>query len=175
MALTGTIKPFGLRDIKLVSIPGGTQVDLPYGMTMTFKEVLTSGELRGDDATQAIVAITDKLEWELEAGGISLEAWAVLTGRSITLTGSGAAEINTMTGAAGDIYPYFRLYGQSVGDGADDVHILVYKAKCTGAIEGEFKDGEFWVTKASGVAVDDGSNGVYDIVQNETSTALPSS
>ena len=175
MALTGLIKPFGLRDIKVLPFPTGSAVDLPYGMTMTFKEVLTSGELRGDDATQAIVAITDKLEWELEAGGISLEAWAVLTGRTITAAGTTPSQTNTITANAGDVYPYFKLYGKSVGDGTDDVHILIQKAKCTGAIEGEFKDGEFWVTKASGVAVDDGSNGVYDIVQNETSTALPSS
>jgi len=174
MALTGTIKPFGLRDIKLVSIPGGTQVDLPYGMTMTFKEVLTSGELRGDDATQAIVAITDKLEWELESGGISLEAWAVLTGRTITAAGTTPSQTNTITANAGDVYPYFKLYGKSVGDGTDDVHILIQKAKCTGAIEGEFKDGEFWVTKASGVAITNGTK-IYDIVQHETAANLPAS
>ena len=43
----------------------------------------------------------------------------------------------------------------------------------TGGIEGEFKDGEFWVTKCSGIAVDDGTNGLFDVVQNETSAALP--
>ena len=175
MALTGTIRPFGLRDVKVAPLPSGTPVDLPNSQTMTFKEVLTSGELRGDDSTQAVVAITDKLEWELEAGGISLEAWAVMTGRSVTLTGTTPSQVNTVTAEAGDVYPYFRIYGKSVGDGADDVHILIFKAKCTGAIEGEFKDGEFWVTKASGVAVDDGSNGLYDIVQNETAASLPAS
>ena len=175
MALTGTIRPFGLRDVKVAPLPSGTPVDLPNSQTMTFKEVLTSGELRGDDSTQAVVAITDKLEWELEAGGISLEAWAVMTGRSVTLTGTTPSQVNTVTAEAGDVYPYFKIYGKSVGDGADDVHILIFKAKCTGAIEGEFKDGEFWVTKASGVAVDDGSNGLYDIVQNETAASLPAS
>lgn len=175
MALTGTIRPFGLRDVKVVALPSGTPVDLPNSQTMTFKEVLTSGELRGDDSTQAVVAITDKLEWELEAGGISLEAWAVMTGRTVTLTGTTPSQVNTITAEAGDVYPYFKVYGKSVGDGADDVHILIFKAKCTGAIEGEFKDGEFWVTKASGIAVDDGTNGLYDIVQNETAASLPAS
>lgn len=173
MALTGTIRAFGLRDLKVVKLPGTTVVDLPNAMTMTFKERLTSGELRGDDATQAVVAITDAAEWELEAGAISLEAWAAMTGRSITLTGTTPNQVNTYTAEAGDVYPYFKIYGKSVGDGADDVHVLIWKAKCTGGVEGEFKDGEFWVTKCSGIAVDDGTNGIYDVVQNETAAALP--
>ena len=175
MALTGTIRAFGLRDLKVVKLPGTTVVDLPYAMTMTFKERLTSGELRGDDATKAVVAITDAVEWELEAGAISLEAWAAMTGRTVALTGTTPSQVNTFTASAGDVYPYFKVYGKSVGDGADDVHVKIWKAKATGGIEGEFKDGEFWVTKASGVAVDDGSNGLYDIVQNETAASLPAS
>ena len=173
MALTGTIRAFGLRDLKVVKLPGTTVVDLPYAMTMTFKERLTSGELRGDDATKAVVAITDAVEWELEAGAISLEAWAAMTGRTVALTGTAPSQVNTFTASAGDVYPYFKVYGKSVGDGADDVHVLIWKAKCTGGIEGEFKDGEFWVTKCSGIAVDDGTNGIFDIVQNETAAALP--
>lgn len=173
MALTGTIRAFGLRDLKVVKLPGTTVVDLPYAMTMTFRERLTSGELRGDDATQAVVAITDAVEWELEAGAISLEAWAAMTGRTVALTGTTPSQVNTFTASAGDVYPYFKVYGKSVGDGADDVHVLIWKAKCTGGIEGEFKDGEFWVTKCSGIAVDDGTNGIFDIVQNETAAALP--
>lgn len=175
MALTGTIRAFGIRDIKVVPLPSGSPVDLPYAQTMTFKERLTSGEFRGDDATQAVVALTDALEWELEAGSISLEAWAAMTGRSVALTGTTPNQTNTITASAGDVYPYFKIYGKSVGDGADDVHVLIYKAKCTGGIEGEFKDGEFWVTKCSGIAVDDGTNGIFDIVQNETADDLPTS
>lgn len=174
MALTGTIRAFGLRDIKLTPLPSGTQVDLPYAMTMTFKEILTQGEMRGDDSTVAIVAFTDKCEWELEAGAISLEAWALVTGRSITLTGTTPNQTNTYSAVAGDDYPYFKIYGKSLGDGADDVHVKILKAKCTGGVEGEFKDGQFWVTKCSGVAIDNGT-AIFQVVQNETAAALASS
>ena len=98
----------------------------------------------------------------------------VLTGRTITAAGTTPSQTNTITANAGDVYPYFKLYGKSVGDGTDDVHILIQKAKCTGAIEGEFKDGEFWVTKASGVAITNGTK-IYDIVQHETAANLPAS
>ncbi len=172
MALTGTLRTFGLRDIKLTPLPTGTQIDLPAAMTLSFKERLTSGEMRGDDSTVAIVAITDAVEWELESGGISLEAIKVMTGRTITLTGTTPSQVNTVLARAGDTYPYFKIYGKSVGDTAGDIHVLIYQAKLTGALEGEFKDGEFFVTKCSGVAVDNGTK-LYEIVQNETATTVP--
>ena len=174
MALTGTTRPFGLRQITVVPLPSGTAVALPAAMTLSFKEALTSGELRGNDATVSVVAITDKVEWELEAGGISLEAIKVMTGRTITLTGTTPNQINTVLARAGDTYPWFKIYGKSVGDGADDVHVLIYKAKLTDGLEGEFKDGEFFIQACSGIAVDDGSK-LYEIVQNETATTVPAS
>lgn len=172
MALTSSVKPFGLRDIKIVPLPSGTPIDLPNAQTMTFKERLTSGEMRGDDATQAVVAITDALEWELEAGGISLEAFAAMTGRTLAATGTTPAQKNTLTANAGDTYPYFKVYGKSVADTGDDIHVLVYKAKLVDAIEGEFADGEFFVTKCSGIAVTNGTK-IYELVHNETATTLP--
>jgi len=175
MALTGTIRAFGLRDLKVAALPSGAVVDLPYALTLTFKERLTSGELRGDDATVAVVAITDAAEWEIEAGAISLEAWAAMTGRTVALTGTTPSQVNTYTAEAGDVYPYFKIYGKSVGDGIDDVHVKIWKAKATEGIEGEFKDGEFWMTKCAGIAVDDNTNGIYDVVQNETAADLPAS
>ena len=172
MALTGTIRNFGLRDIKLTPLPSGTQVDLPAAMTLSFKEALISGEMHGDDVVQAVVAITDKVEWELEAGGLSLEAIKVMTGRTIALTGTSPNQKNVVLARAGDTMPYFKIYGKSVGDGADDVHVLIYKAKLTDGLEGEWKDGEFYVQKCSGIAVDDGTK-LYEIVQNETATTVP--
>lgn len=174
MALTGTIRSFGLRDLKLTPLPSGTQVDLPVAMTLSFKEALVSGEMHGDDSVQAIVAITDKVEWELEAGGLSLEAIKVMTGRTITLSGVTPNQVNTVLARAGDTMPYFKIYGKSVGDAADDVHVKLYKCKLTDGLEGEWKDGEFYVQKCSGIAIDDGSK-LYEIVQNETATALAAS
>ncbi len=174
MALTGTTRPFGLRQITVVPLPSGTAVALPAAMTLSFKEALTSGELRGNDATVSVVAITDKVEWELEAGGISLEAIKVMTGRTIALTGTTPNQVNTVLARAGDTYPWFKIYGKSVGDGADDVHVLIYKAKLTDGLEGEFADGEFYIQKCSGIAVDNGTK-LYELVQNETATTVPAS
>jgi len=165
-------KPFGLRDIKLTNMAGDTQEDLPAARTLQFTERIRSGELTGDDSIKAVVAFAEGLEWSLESGGISLEAYALMTGRTATESGTTPTQTNTLTGAAQDTFPYFKIYGKSVGDGDDDVHVLIYKAKLM-SIEGSFAEGEFFVKSASGVAIDDESNGIWDIVQNETADDLP--
>ena len=172
MPLVGTLRPMGLRDIKLTPIPAGTQVDLPAVQTLKFTERLTSAELRGDDATVAVSASTDAIEWEMSAGGLSLEAIKVMTGRVITATGTTPAQKNTVLARAGDTMPYFKIYGKSMGDSGDDVHVLIYKAKLTEGLEGEWKDGEFYIQGCAGIAVDDGTK-LYEIVQNETAAAVP--
>lgn len=172
MPLSGSLRPFGLRDIKITPISGGSQVDLPAAMTLSFKEVTTSGEMRGDDATVALVAFADRVEWELEAGGISLEAYAIMTGRTIVTSGTTPAQKNTLTAVAGEDYPYFKLYGQSIGDEGGDIHVLLPKCKIMEGIEGEFTDAEFYVTTCTGIAISDGTK-LYEIVQNETQTAVP--
>lgn len=169
-------KPYGLRDLKVTNIGGSTQVDLPNSLTLTFKERLNQGELRGDDALAAVVAITDAVEWSIEAGGISLEALAIMTGRTNTASGTTPNRTLTMAANAGDNMPYFKIYGKSVGDvSTDDIHVKLNKCKLTAGLEGEFKDGGFFMTKCSGIAIDPGAGSIYDIVQNETSASLPSS
>lgn len=167
-------KPFGLRDIKLTNIGGTTQVDLPAARSMSFSERVRSGELTGDDAVKAVVAFSEAVEWELEGGGISLEVYALITGRTATESGSTPNQTNTLVGSAGDSFPYFKIYGKSLGEGDDDIHCKIFKAKVT-SIEGDFAEGEFFVTSCSGVAIDDDSNGIFEFVQNETAASLPES
>jgi hypothetical protein len=172
MPLTSDTKPFGLRQITLVPLPSGTAVALPAAQTMSFKEALTSGELRGNDATVAVAAIVDKVEWELEAGGISFDAIKVMTGRTITASGTTPSQKNTILARAGDTYPYFKIYGKVINDDGSDLHVLIYKAKLTDGLEGEWSDGEFFIQSASGIAVDNGTK-LYELVHNETATTVP--
>jgi hypothetical protein len=165
-------KPFGIRDIKITDITGSTQVDLPVAQKMACKERLVSAELHGDDSLQSVQSSTDALEWELEAGGIPLEAYAIMTGRTNVTAGSSPNETITMTARSGDIMPWFKIYGKAV-DGSGDIHVKIFKAKLNAPIEGEFADGAFYVTKCAGLAMDDGT-ALYEFVQNETAAALPS-
>lgn len=166
-------KPFGLRDVKLTNIAGTTQVDLPASRTLSFTERVRSGELSGDDKIVGVAAFAEAVEWELEAGGISLEAYALMTGRTATEAGTTPSQTNTLTGEGAEAFPYFKIYGKSLGEGDDDIHCKFFKAKLTGNIEGSFQDGEFFVTSCSGIAIDDGTNGLWEFIQNETAADLP--
>lgn len=164
-------KPFGLNDVKLVPTTGSA-VDLPAARTLSFTERTVNGELRGDDSLVSVVAVSEAVEWELEAGGISLEAYALMTGRTVTAAGTTPSSTATLKGSAGKHFPYFKIYGKSVGDAStDDIHVKLFKCKVT-ELSGEFADGEFFVTACQGIAVDDGANGIFEFVQNETAAAL---
>lgn len=164
-------QPFGLREVKLVS--GATVVALPASRTLQFTERVKSGELLGDDSLVAVAAHLEAVEWTLEAGGISLEALALMTGRTVAESGTTPNRTKTLKGTAGDRYPYISIYGKVLGSGEDDIHCKIFKAKVT-SLEGSFGEGEFFVTRCSGIAVDDGTNGIYEFVQHETAQELPS-
>jgi hypothetical protein len=166
-------KPFGLRDVKITNIAGSTQADLPAAQTMTFRPMFVSGVLRGDDAIKSINSFYEGYEWQLSAGGISLEALALMVGQTVVTAGASPNETKTLTVSEGDALPYFKIYGQSLGENAgDDIHVKLYKCKIT-TMEGQFQGGQFYITQCSGNAIDDGVKGIIDIVQNETSAALP--
>lgn len=173
MSLTGMVAPYGLRHIRLFPL-SGSFVDLPAPRTMTFKEQTNNNELRGGDVVVASVTFAEAVELELEAGGIALDAYALMTGRTLTNAGTTPNRTSTMTATAGDSFPYFRIYGRAITD-AGDIWARFYRVQVT-SIEGEFKGDEFFITKCSLKAIQDsGSANIFQFVRNETATALPTS
>ncbi len=161
-------KPYGLREVKVVR--GTTVVTLPAAQKLGFAENIRSEELQGDDKLAALVGFSEAVEWELEAGGISLEALAVMTGRAATQIGSGNNRRLRMNASGGQAFPYFTIYGRSMGDAGDDIHVKLFKCKLS-EISGEFAGGGFFVTSCTGTAIDDGT-GIYQFAQNETAAAI---
>ncbi len=162
-------KPFGLREVKLVKLDGSDTADLPASRTLSFTERVMSAEFTGDDELQGVVTIPIGCEGDLEAGGISLEAYAMMTGHTLT-PGVGS---DTLKGDASS-FPYFKIYGKSVDDEGGDVHCKILKAKLTEALQGDFKYGEFFVTKMKFVGVKVGGK-AFEFVANDTEAELPSS
>lgn len=175
MPLTSNPKSYGVREIKIISIPAGTTISLPAAQKLTIKEVLTSGELRGNDALVATAAFLSHVEWSLENGGMAFDAIKAMTGRTVTGTGTTPNQKNTITAKAGDSMPYFKILGKVLTDDGSDVHCIIYSAKLTDGFEGEWSDGEFFVQGCSGIGVADSAGKIYDLVHNETAAALPSS
>lgn len=181
MAIGAYAQPFGLRDVKLTPLGAdgstpGTAVDLPASRTFSFAESEDFEELRGDDQEQANHGSGPIVEWELESGGISLEAWAVLSGATLTTTGVTPNVKKTLKKNVSQQRPYFKAEGQAISDNGGDAHMVVYKAKATGSLEGELSDGSFFLTAADGRGIGSTESGktgdLWDIVHNETAAPI---
>lgn len=173
----GNTLPFGLRDVKLYPLDAtgtrGTGVDLPVSRTFSFKETVSSEELVGDDVVQGSHDYNPKVEWELEAGGISLEAYAILAGGTVTTSGTTPSQKKTYTKLRTESRPYFEVEGQAISDSGGDLHCIVYRCKADGDLDGKFENGGFFMTKCSGKGYGSISNDkLYDFVQNEAITPI---
>lgn len=174
----GNTLPFGLRDVKLQAISAAgvlssTMVDLPVARTLSFSETEDFEELRGDDVVVAAHGSGPIIEWDLESGGISLEAYAVIAGGVVTSTGVTPSQKKTFSKLGTDARPYFLIQGQAISDNGGDLIGVIYRAKADGSLEGEMSDSSFWLSSASGKGYTRSSDSkVYDFVQNETSAAL---
>ena len=170
--MTYGARPFGLRDLKVTnSTP--TQADLPAARVLTLTPRIRSAELSGDDSLVSVYGAMEALEFKLEAGGIDLAAYAVMVGGTLSTTGTTPTRIRSLSLTAGTCMPWIKIYGKAISDDcASDIHALIWKAKIL-KLDGELKEGEFYVTKCEGIAVDDTTHGIITYVQNETAAALP--
>lgn len=169
--------PYGLRDIKIAPLPPtgvpGTMVDLPNAQTMSFSENEDYSELRGDDKVVAKRGNGATVEWELESGGISLEAYVIINGGTLTTAGVTPNIKKTYKKKSTDARPDFWAEGQAMSENGGDFHMVLERCKADGGVEGELADGEFWVSSASGSAIGTAvGDDLYEFVDNETAAAI---
>lgn len=175
--------PYGIRDVKLTPYldAAGTQLgsqsfDLPNMQTFSFSENEEFQELRGDDRIVTTRGKGSQVEWSLEAGGISPKCWSIFSGGEVIESGLIGSRSITMRKRGSDSRPYFRVDGQAISDSGGDVRAIVYRCRCNAAINGDFTDGEFFVTNAAGLGLpllDDTNDLLYDLIQNESKTSIP--
>lgn len=173
--------PFGLRDVKIYPFldQQGTElaaegIDLPAAQTFSFADSEDYTDLRGDDELLASHGNGAQVNWTLEAGGISLNAWAALTGGQIIETGVAPNRVVTLRKCTDDTRPYFQVRGLAMNDNQGDTVGVVYRAKCNGDIGGQFGEGAFFVTSADGIGMGiPGTRLLYDWIQHESKTFLP--
>lgn len=160
-------KPYGINQIVIKK--GDQVVALPVAQTLEFEERITSSELPGDDVLAAIAANTNGVTWKVKNGGISLDAYALMTGRTVNETGTTPNVVRTLeSGGDGLRMPYFEIYGKSLGDEDDDVWIHIINAKITEGVKGSLANKEFWVSEMGGLALS------WEKVEHETAADLPS-
>lgn len=181
MALAETL-PYGLRDVKLTAYTNSntlaaTSVDLPNSRTLSFEEAEDFEELRGDDKVVATRGKGASVNWSLESGGISLEAYQTMAGGTITSSGTTPAQKKTYQKKVTDARPEFKAEGQAISESGGDFHVVLYRCKVSGNLSGSLGDGAFWLTACDGTALPSRLTGsvdaLYDFVQNEQAVAIP--
>ena len=183
MTLSSTALPFGLRDCKITPytdasalVLAGASIDLPNAQTFTFSDNESFEDLRGDDHLVTSHGMGSEIDWELGAGGLSMEAWQAMNGGTVTTTGVTPNQIKTYSKAVTDVRPSFLIEGQAISDSGGDMHCKVYRCKATGELTGSLEDGKFWITGVKGKGYPNYAspvNRLYDFVQNETAVAIP--
>lgn len=188
MAL-GTSLPYGLRDVKLIQYPtldaltfGSVLTDLPIARTMSFNDTEEYTDLRGDDALQTSHGQGSQVEFEIEAGGISFAAHAILAGGVVIETGITPNQVKRFRKKSTDQRPFFTAVGQAISDNGGDFKSYIWRCRSTGNVEGELADGEFLIPSVSGigfpckvtgnVAGTEILDSVYDFVQSETIASI---
>lgn len=176
--------PFGLRSVKITPytdatalVLAGASIALPNSRVFSFTETEEFEELRGDDSLVAVHGAGPVVNWELEAGGYSMEAIAAIYGGTILESGSTPTRTKRLRKLKTDQRPYFKVIGQSISDSGGDVHQVVWRCKATGDFSGEYSDGQFWLSGCSGQGLPclipgDDLNVVWDTIQHETITAI---
>lgn len=173
--------PYGLRDVKLTpyltaTTLAPTSVDLPNSRTFSFEEAEEFEELRGDDKVVATVGKGASVSWELESGGIDLDAYQTMNGGTVTEGGVAPNSTKTYTKRTTDTRPEFKVEGQAISESGGDFHVVLYRAKATDSLSGELADGTFWLTSASGSAlpsrIEASKDVLYEFIENDTATAI---
>lgn len=156
MPLNNTRLPYGLRDVKVATLDGtgvkGTLVDLPNAQTLEFSESTSTQTLRGDDSVVAQRTTVDAVEWTLDSGGISFEAYVVIAGGAVSSTGVTPNVVKSWIRLGTDSYPDFWLAGRALSESGGDHETIIHRAKAS-TISGTHQDGEFWVSHAEGTGI----------------------
>jgi hypothetical protein len=173
---------YGCRDVKLTqyadatgTVLSPTSVDLPYIQHLNFTEAEEFAELRGDDKLITTRGKGSQVNWDLEAGGLEVAAWAVITGGDVIETGLTPNRVQEIRKRATQQRPWFRIDGKIISDSGGDVLVRIYRCRANGNIQANFQDGNFQTSQIAGIGLpllDDTNDLLYSIFRRETSSQL---
>lgn len=174
--------PYGVRQIMLtpyIDVQGTVlsteSYPLPIAMTLGFSETEQFDELRGDDKLVAVHGRGPQVDWSLEAGGINMMAWSIITGGTVVESGTAPNRQVALQKSWDDQRPYFRIDGRIISDSGGNIVARIYRAKANGRIRADHKNGAFQTSQIDGIGlplINDDASWLYEIIRNETDSAL---
>lgn len=176
-------KPYGLFRTWITpytdkdgSVLSNMSYRMPIARTLAFTEAEDFDTLDGDD--KAAVAIQGKgatVDGSLEAGGLDLMTFSIITGGQLIESGVSPNLKRTVRKKGSDQRPYFRVEGQVRSNGGGDVIGRIFRCKANGKIQADMKYGTFMVPsidfKGTPLPGDD-DDYLYEFEFNETQTTL---
>lgn len=164
---------YGVRDIKIKRAT--VQVDLPLAQTLVFAPEITGQELRGDDTVGYRMSRIPKASGSFSSGGYPASAIALMTGKTITESGTTPNITGVWSLSGGDSFPEFEVYGQAYGQNGGALMVHLFRCVIVGGLEFNFSDEEFFVNSIEVDILPDTSTGkLFEITQQETAAAIPS-
>jgi hypothetical protein len=176
-------KPYGLHRLWLTpytdtdgTILASTSVRLPLARTLAFSETEAFDTLDGDD--KAAVAIQGKgatVDGSLEAGGLDIMSWSLITGGQLIESGVEPNVKRVVRKKGSDQRPYFRVEGQVISNGGGDNVGRIFRCKANGKISADMKYGTFMVPQIPFMGTPmpgDTDDYLYEIEYNEQKTTL---
>ena len=177
------ILPYGLRQLALTpyldaqgTCLANTSYPLPVAMTLGFSESEQYDELRGDDILVAVHGRGPQVDWSLEAGGMNMTCWSLLSGGQVIEEGVAPTRITRMIKSADDLRPYVRIDGRAISDSGGNLKTRIYRAKANGRLQADLRNGAFQTSRIDGVGlpmVGDGGRWLYEFIHEETDSAIP--
>ena len=174
--------PYGIRQIMLTpytdaqgTILADTSYPLPVAMTMGFSETEQFDELRGDDVLVAVHGRGAQVDWSLEAGGLPIKAWSIISGAIVLEEGVTPNRRVRLRKSADHQRPYFRTDGRAISESGGNVVGRIYRCKANGRLQADFRGGAFQTTNIDGVGLPllgDAGRWLYEIIQNESDSPL---
>lgn len=172
--------PFGLEDVKIATLNAdgsyGDEVDVPSVQMFSPNLQTTNAELEGDDITTAVHARNRSAELRLRFGGLSLDAYNVLTGVTVDTYGSTPDSAESMDFTSTDNYPYFGIVGKIAdAEGSGCFMVFLPKVKILEGFELGAEFGQFMTPEISarGIADDDGLIMRPIFYEADTSATIP--
>lgn len=162
---------FGLREVKIYNTDGSGALAFPVAMLMHVTPRINTEEFTVEDIVVGVRSFIVACDWECEAGSLELSVFGKWIGQSVINAGSTPNRTVTLNASAGIDFPYVRISGRVTDDSTGDTHCKLFKCKLT-SIEGSFRNGQFHVLSAAGVAINDSILGVMEYVQHESAISL---
>ena len=183
MAAVPDALPYGLRQIRLTPYTdlqgttlGNVSYPLPVAMTLGFSETEQYDELRGDDVLVAVHGRGAQVDWSLEAGGISITAWSIVSGAAVIEEGVAPNRKTRLRKSGDDIRPYFRIDGRAISDSGGSMLTRIYRAKANGRLQADLRGGAFQTSRIDGVGLPmlgDAQLWLYEFIRQEFDSAIP--